>query len=274
MEFSIEKKRHRAEDNYKHDSLDLAFTFAKQCHEECRDLVKAIVLFGSTARKKQGAADIDILVVVDDVSLKLTPELIQTYRVIIGKIVSKVSTRLHITTLKFSSFWDYVRSGDPVAVNILRDGYPLLDTGFFDPLQLLLHQGRIRPSQESVWTYQTRSEQTLSNSKWHVMQAVVDLYWAVVDASHAALMSIGEVPPSPEHVADLLQEKMVKTKLLPASVPGTMQKFYVLSKEILHRTRTKLTGQDFDNLYAEADEFVTIMKNFVLKENAHIGIKK
>lgn len=266
MDYSIEKIRHRTEDSYKHADLDLAFTFAKKCHEECKDLVKAIVLFGSTARKKQGAADIDILVVVDDVSLKLTPEIIQTYRVLIGKIVDDVSKRLHITTLKFSSFWDYVRSGDPVAVNILRDGYPLLDTGFFDPLQLLLHQGRIRPSKESVWTYQTRSEQTLSNSKWHIMQAVVDLYWAVVDASHAALMSIGQVPPSPEHVSAMLEAKLVKTKIMPESVPTTMQKFYILSKEILHRKRTKITGQDFDNLYAEAEDYIKKMKDFVQKE--------
>lgn len=266
MDFSIEKKRHRSEDSYAKDDLDLAYAFAKRCHEECHDLVKAIVLFGSTARKKQGSHDVDILIVLDDVSITFTPELLQTYRVITGKIIKDISRRLHVTTLKFTAFWEYVRAGDPVAINILRDGFPLLDTGFFDPLQMLLHQGRIRPSQESIWTYTTRSEQTLVNSSWHVMQATVDLYWAVVDAAHGALMAYGEVPPSPEHVADLLQDKLVKKKLVPSSAPQTMRKFYTLSKEITHRKKKSLSGAEFDKLYKEAEGFVKTMKTFVEKQ--------
>ncbi|MBD3209051.1 nucleotidyltransferase domain-containing protein [Candidatus Woesearchaeota archaeon] len=266
MDFSIEKRRHRAEEQYEKDDIDLAYSFAKRCHEECRDLVKAIVLFGSTARKKQGANDVDVLVVIDDVSLRLTPELIQTYRVISGKLIRDISRRLHVTTLKFSAFWEYVRCGDPVAINILRDGYPLLDTGFFDPLQLLLHQGRIRPSPESVWTYLSRASQTLNNTDWHVLQAVVDLYWSVVDAAHAALMSVNEVPPSPEHVADLLQDKMVKKRLLPSWVPGSMRKFYTLSKDVLHRKRKSMKGSEFDKLVAEAEKFVTTLRKFVEKQ--------
>ena len=266
MDFSIEKLRHRTEEQYKQDDRDLAFRFAKRCHEECRDLIKAIVLFGSTARKKQGSHDVDVLVVIDDISLKLTPELIQTYRIITGRIIGDLSKRLHITTLKLSAFWEYVRNGDPVAVNILRDGFPLLDTGFFDPLQMLLHQGRIRPSAESIMTYVQRAGQTLANSDWHLMQAVVDLYWAVVDAAHAALMTVGEVPPSPEHVADLLEEKLVKTKQIPESFPNTMRKFYALSKEILHRKRQELKGVEFDDLQAEATAFVEVMQRFVEKQ--------
>jgi predicted nucleotidyltransferase len=266
VDFSIEKKRHRSEGSYASDDLDIAYAFAKRCHEECHDLVKAIVLFGSTARKKQGSHDIDMLVILDDVSINFSPELLQTYRVISGKIIGDISPRIHLTTLKFSAFWEYVRSGDPVAVNMLRDGVPLFDTGFFDPLQLLLHQGRIRPSPESIWTYVTRSEQTLSNSSWHVMQAVVDLYWAAIDAAHAALMAFGEVPPSPEHVADLLEDKLVKAKLIPASAPQTMRKLYALSKDILHRKKEYLSGAEFDALQKEAEGFVKLMRAFVEKQ--------
>jgi predicted nucleotidyltransferase len=266
VDFSIEKRRHRAEESYAKDDIGLAFAFAKRCHEECHDLVKAIVLFGSTARKKQGSHDIDVLIVLDDVSIVFTPELLQTYRVILGKMVKEVSRRIHVTTLKFTAFWEYVRVGDPVAINILRDGFPLLDTGFFDPLQMLLHQGRIRPSAESVWTYATRAEQTLMNSSWHVMQAALDLYWAVVDAAHAALMAYGEVPASPEHVADLLEDALVKKRLVPSSSPQTMRKFYTLSKDISRRKLRSLSGAEFDKLSAEAESFVKAMKSFVEKQ--------
>ena len=100
---------------------------------------------------KQG--DIDILIVFDDVSVNLTPEIVSTYRIIIEKVISEVSTRLHVTTIKLTTYWEYVRAGDPIGMNILRDGVALLDTGFFDPLHALLVRGRIRPSPESVWTY-------------------------------------------------------------------------------------------------------------------------
>ena len=55
--------------------------------------------------------------------------------------------------MRFTSFWEYIRNGDPVGINILRDGVAIIDTGFFDPLQALLKKGRIRPTSESIWTY-------------------------------------------------------------------------------------------------------------------------
>ena len=63
------------------------------------------------------------------------------------------SEKLHITTLKFTSFWEYIRAGDPVGVNILREGMALIDSGFFEPMQQLLIQGKMRPSPEAVWVY-------------------------------------------------------------------------------------------------------------------------
>ena len=50
--------------------------------------------------------------------------------------------------------------------------------------------------------YFGRAPITLRNSKWHLNQATIDLYWAVIDATHAALMKLGEIPPSPEHIPD------------------------------------------------------------------------
>ena len=67
------------------------------------------------------------------------------------------------------------------------------------------------------------------------MQAVIDLYWAVVDAAHAALMKIGEVPPGPEYAADILDKKLVKPGHLEQRYSDTMKKFYRLQKQILYR---------------------------------------
>ncbi|MFO8241301.1 MAG: hypothetical protein R6T90_09945, partial [Dissulfuribacterales bacterium] len=63
--------------------------------------------------------------------------MVEAYRVIVEKIISKTSERLHITTLKFTNFWEYIRGGDPVGLNMLRGGIPLIDSGFFEPMQQL-----------------------------------------------------------------------------------------------------------------------------------------
>src|SRR3989338_120697 len=191
MEFTVEKRVHPNFESYEEKEIDIAYEFAKKAYKEFGSFLKAIVLFGGVARKKKNTNDIDILLIVDDLSIVISEDMIQAYRIIVQKIVADTSTKLHITTLKFTSFWEYVRAGDPVAINLLRDGIALLDTGFYEPLQSLLMRGRIRPTYESIWSYYSRAPITLTNSRWHITQATLDLYWAVIDSAHAALMSEG-----------------------------------------------------------------------------------
>ncbi len=267
MEFMLTKKENPVLETYAKTDVELARHFAKRMHDEFGNFVRAVVIFGSSARKEaRTESDVDILVVVDDVSIALSPELIQTYRVLVEKIIADVSTRLHITSLRFSSFWEYVRAGDPVAINVLRDGVALIDTGFFDPLQVLLKQGRIRPSKESIWSYFFRAPITLHNSKWHVLQATLDLYWASIDAAHAALMSVGEVPPTPEHVADLIELKLVKTGLTDKKYSGIMRNLYKLSKMILYREVKEIEGSEYAKYQKDATDFVDAMRAIVEKQ--------
>ena len=158
-----------------------------------------------------------------------------------------------------------MRIGDPVGINILRDGFALLDTGFFDPLQALLRKGRIRPTPESVWTYFSRAPRTLHNSKWHILQATLDLYWAVIDSAHAALMKVGEIPPSPDHVADMLEERLVKPKLIEKRYTEIMKKFYEIQKKIMYRETKEISSKDFEEYYREASSFVARMEEFINK---------
>ena len=264
MEFKIEKRSNPNVKGYKKDELSLAYDFASKVHKEFGDTIKALILFGSTSRRSVGKqGDIDVLIVFDDVTINLTKEIVSTYRIIIEKLISEVSTRLHVTTIKLTTFWEYIRAGDPIGMNILRDGVALLDTGFFDPLHALLVRGRIRPSPESVWTYFARAPRTIHNSKWHVMQAVIDLYWAIVDAAHAALMKTGEIPPGPEYVAEILEEKLMKTGHLEKRYSETVRKFYRLQKQILYRQIREITGKEYDAYLREAQAFVTRIDAFI-----------
>jgi predicted nucleotidyltransferase/uncharacterized protein (UPF0332 family) len=265
VEFDIHKRKKQVSESYSSEVLDTAFNFSKRVYKEFSKFIKVIALFGSTARKKAGpAGDIDILIVVDDVSIVIDQEFVEAYRIIVEKIAAEVNPKkLHVTTLKFTSFWEYIRAGDPVAINILRDGVPIIDSGIFEPLQVLLYQGRIRPSSESMWAYFNKAPMTLHNSKWHIKQGVLDLYWSVVDAAHAALMKLNETPPSPSHVADLLDEKMVARGLLDKKYVDIMRQFYNLSRIILHNQVNEVSGAQFDEYFKQAEDFVNEMQKFI-----------
>ncbi len=269
MQVDVQKISNPNTKNYATDEIDIAYQFGKKLYDEFGLLLKAVVLFGSSARKKepkQKAGDIDILIVADDITINFTPELVEAYRVITERIVAQTSTRLHVTSLKLSSFWEYVRAGDPIAINIIRDGVALLDTGFIDPLQGLLARGRIRPTPEAVYTYSTRASRSLYNSKWHVMQGALDLYWSVIDSAHAAMMHVGEIPTTPENMGDAIEQIMVPKGLATKVDADTMRYFYHLSRQILHREIREIKGAQFDTYFLSAHKFVDKMTRVISKQ--------
>ncbi len=264
MKFDIPKKEHPNLERYYKEDIGTAYKFANEIYKELGSFIRAVVLFGSAARMaKTPGGDIDVLVIIDDLMMSLSPEVVEAYRLIVQRTIVRVSTKLHITTMRFTSFWEYIRNGDPIAINLLRDGVALIDSGFFDPMQALLKRGRIRPTQESIWTYYARAPNTLHNSKWHLLQGVIDLYWAVIDAAHAALMKIGEIPPTPEHVADLMEQKLVKRKMLEHKYVAVMRNFYRLMKMVTHREIVEIKGEEFDRYYKTAEDFVHRMRRLI-----------
>ena len=76
-------------------------------------------------------------------------------------------------------------------------------------------------------------------------------------------MRKNEIPPTPEHVADLLERVYVKAKLLDSKYVDTMRKFYKLSKIITHREIQEIKGAEFEKYYLEADEFVKVMRKLI-----------
>ena len=101
--------------------------------------------------------------------------------------------------------------GEPVVINVIRYGVPLIDFGgFFTPLKVLLATGRIKPSREAIYNALKRAPMHLARAKFNLLAAVDAIYWSMVDSAHAALMSAGKTPPSPEHIDIMLKEFFVK----------------------------------------------------------------
>tara|TARA_Y100000310_G_scaffold294203_1_gene324495 strand:+ start:8647 stop:9465 length:819 start_codon:yes stop_codon:yes gene_type:complete len=265
MKFPIKKRESKNISNFLYEDLKIARKFAKSMYQEFGPFISSMVLFGSAPKNVANPKrDIDVMIVLDDTRIQFTQELVQTYRILLEKHIAKVDPkRLHIQSMKLTAFWEYVRAGDPVAINILRSGVALIDTNVFNPLQALLEQGRIRPTDESVWTYYTLAPASLHRSKQHLLTAAVDLYWSAVDAAHAALMAAGEIPPSPDHVAEMLHEKLDAPHLVSRRSLRTMKELYALFKGIVHRDIKSISGKDYDKYRVKAEDFVKEMKEFI-----------
>lgn len=268
MKFQIKYHEPRnVQKHYPTEEFSVAKIFASRVYKEFGEFVRAIVLFGSASKQENKPHDIDILVILDDVRIEFTEDIVQTYRIILQKIIADTDVkRLHVQSMKFTSFWEYVRAGDPVATNILRYGIALIDTGFFDPLQQLLDQGRIRPTSESISTYFALAPASLEKAEGHLLAASVDLYWAVINSAHAVLMHHGEVPPSPEHAAEILQRVLFTKKKVSRESVKTMQEMYTLFKGITSRSKKRVSGKEYDLYRKKTEKFVKEMDTLIRKK--------
>ncbi len=242
---------------------DIALDFATKVYQKFEQLTKAIILFGSSAKKETKAdSDIDIVILVDDATLKWDEELIATYREELGKLIQINPYRrsLHINTVKLTTWWQDLMRGDPVVINIIRYGDPLIDHGgFFSPLKELLKEGKIRSTPEAIYTLLQRAPNHLTRARASILGAVDGYYWACVDSAHAALIAAEMLPPSPEHVGEIMEDYFVKQKMLKQIYVDYFKEIHQLDKEIVHGKIVEVEGKKLDYLKGNTDEFVKEM---------------
>ena len=126
---------------------DIAMDFATKVHRLFDHLIKATVLFGSqTTGEAKPGSDIDVIIIIDDAAINWDMELTAWYREELAKIISaqSYSKDLHINTIRLTTWWRDLLHGDPVVLNIVRQGQVLIDIGgFFSPIKALMMQGKI-----------------------------------------------------------------------------------------------------------------------------------
>jgi len=259
------------------EDYELTYRLAVKLNKKFKDLIKAVVLFGSVAKRApKPGSDIDIAILIDDATIKWDREAIAWYREELKKIVSKIpyGERFHINTITISSFWDNLMVGEPAVINILRYGVGVLDTGFFEPLKFLLYQGRIKPTPEAIYNCASRVPWHTFRGKVKLLSAIGDFYWACVDAAHAPLMQQGYIPPSPEHVGDLLREVFVKKRKLDSKYVSWYNELYELAHRIKENQIKELPGTEYDKWLKRTEEFTRVMHRLLKVEKPKPHIKK
>lgn len=253
-------KKKKSNSNY-----DIAYDFSIKVYKLFKEAIKSIVMFGSAAKGKDvKGSDVDLVIILDDCSISWDQELIAWYRQELRKLIQKqsYSQKIHINTVTLSTFWEEVRAGDPATINIIRYGQTIIDFGgFFDPLKVLLAKGKIRPTPEAVFSVLRRAPLHISRAKFNVVSSIENLYWAMVDSAHAALMAMGKVPPSPEHISEMLNKTFVSKKELNKKYVKWYSDMYSLAHDIAHGNIKHVTGREVDEYTAKAIEFEKTMRD-------------
>ena len=246
---------------------EIALDFATKAYKKFDKIIKSIVLFGSTIKQTSMAgSDIDIILILDDVSIKWDAELIAWYREELEKLLRTNPYRktLHINTVKLSTWWEDLMKGEPVIMNILRHGETLIDmAGFFTPLKYLLINGKIKSTPEAIYNALQRAPGHITRSKASELNAIEGVYWAMVDSAHAALMAAGIPPASPEHIPIDLKETFVSEKKLKMKYVEWYRDLLMLHKKIVHGDIKNLKGVEIDTWQDRSEEFLKVMAELV-----------
>ncbi|MBI5803625.1 nucleotidyltransferase domain-containing protein [Candidatus Pacearchaeota archaeon] len=248
---------------------DIAMDFAEKVQEKFDRIVKSSVLFGSHATGKNSAtadSDIDIILIIDDAAIEWDMELVAWYREELGKLIAsqEYSKEIHINTVRLTTWWEDLLHGDPVVINILRYGEALIDYGgFFNPLKALLLKGKVKSTPEAVYAALRRAPGHIARSKISEMSAIEGVYWAMIDSAQAALMMAGKMPPSPEHIPEMLKETFVDAGMLKSSQVKSIREIYVLHKSISHRQIGDIKGQEIDEWQDIAEKFLSEMTRII-----------
>src|SRR4030042_5835159 len=246
---------------------EIAMDFAVKTYNKFDKIVKSVILFGSSMRKDSTpTSDIDIIIIVDDVSVKWDQELIAWYREELDKILkaNPYEKAIHINTVRLSTWWEDLLKGDPVIINTLRYGEAMVDAaGFFSPLKYLLLEGKISPTPETIYTCLQRAPAHLARSKTAELSAIEGLYWAMVDAAHAALIAAKVVPPSPEHIPIELKDNFVNSGKLKMKYVVWYRDLLFLYKKIAHGEIKDIQGAEIDVWQERTREFIDVMAGLV-----------
>ncbi len=246
---------------------EIATDFATKVYKKFNKVVKSIVLFGSTTKKTRvKGSDIDVIILIDDASINWDQELIAWYREELDKIIraNPYQGELHINTVKLSTWWEDLMRGDPVILNIIRNGEALIDfAGFFNPLKSLLLQGKIKATPEAIYNCLQRAPMHLTRSKASELNAIEGVYWTMVDAAHAALIAANIPPASPEHISADLKNNFVDTGKLKMKYAIWFRDLLFLHKKISHGEINDLKGVEIDAWQDRAEEFLQVMAQLV-----------
>ncbi len=225
--------------------------------------VVSYVISGSFLRgEATKTSDVDVFIVINDTDVKRMPrlELKERLRAMIHQYVGEaaalagVKNELHIQTYLLTEFWDSVKDAHPVIFTLIRDGIPIYDRGTFMPWKTLLKMGKLKPSPEAIDMFMKTAEKTKEMIERRLIDAMIDVYYGVLNPSQAMVMLYGSPPPTHKETVQKMEEIFVKKeKMLKKSEIAVLEKAVGLFKKYEHDSKYKISGKEIDQLVKDSE---------------------
>ena len=242
--------------------LETAQTFAKEIQKEFKNSLKAVIVYGSTAKgKHRETSDIDTFVIIDDTKLEkdIPQEVKEKISADLRRIGAKIDKNITIQAFMFlTEFWESIRSVEPLIMEILRFGIPVYDVGIYMPAKRMLQRGMLPTTNEAVAKRIHIAPQHLKMAEFRMKSGAHFMEQAMAAAGQAPLMLIGKVPPGKEDVPKELIFHFVDKKLLDAKYGEMAQKIHDFAKEIEHAEK-----KEIENLGKRTDEYLKMTDEFI-----------
>ena len=244
--------------------IEVVKRFTGIVREKFGQYTRAVIVFGSFARGDfKSTSDIDVLVIVDDTVERggMPQEIREKLHRKLSEIAAQMDKKLHIQLHLVTEFWDYIRHGDAIFFNFVREGVPVYDSGFFKPIKKLLLSGAIRPTREAVWKQMDGSKSYLKRVDKYMEWSAERLFRAASWSANGALMALDMPPARPKEIGDAIEEHLLKPGLIDAKYIETYNKIFLIHKEIEHETASKITPDDIGQFQREVEDFCKKMED-------------
>ena len=252
--------------------MEAAQEFSDKLNEKLGDKVKCVAVWGSVAKGEHGReSDIDTLVILDDTKLQkdVPDDAKKKIQKKVTDLAKETDERITIQYFPFlTEFWDSLRKGEPLAIEAVRNGEPVYDTGLFMPAKRLLQRGKISGTQESVRKRLKVGAAGYKKAEKNVKSSVPHkLEQAMASAGQAPIMLAGKNPPAKENVPEVLEEMFVEE--------GMLEQEYADMAEDIHDFGNKgekhpeeVTGEEVDEHLEKTDDFIRRMHQLVSEMGA------
>ncbi len=252
-------------------ALRVAQIHKSLCLRKFEKYVASYVIGGSLVRgEAKKTSDVDVVIVIDDTDVKRMPrlELKEKLRAIIYQYIAEASelagvkNKLNVQVYILTEFWESVKDAHPVIFTFIRDGIPLYDKGTFLPWKLLLKMGKIKPSPEAIDIFMSMGDKTKDTVNRRLIDAMIDLYYAVLTPSQALLMLNGQAPPTHKETPEIFKKTFYeKEKLIEKKYVDTLTKLVKLFREYEHENLKTISGKEIDELMKESEDYLKRLKN-------------
>ena len=257
--------------------MEAAERFADTLRDKLGDKVKVVAVWGSVPKGEHGYdSDIDTLVILDDTKLKndVPQDARDKIRRKVTEAAKDTDERLTIQYFPFlTEFWDSLRKGEPLAIEAVRNGQPVYDTGLFMPAKRLVQRGKVSGTQETVKKRLKMAAAGYKKAEKNFKQSIPHkLEQVMANAGQAPIMLVGKQPPAKENVPDVLEEMFVEKDMLEPEYIEIARDLYDFGDKG-EKDADDVTGQEVEEHLEKADDFVRRMHKLVSQLGARKKVK-